>query len=141
MNRKGVTLIELIIVVAILGILAVIAVPAYLGQTKSATRQEAFTNLQNLRLLEEQYFAENGEYTPSMGTCAKNNTGNVATIQGWLRGFQPGSGEVFSYCIEQNVDLANVAQTPCFRARAIGNSNTRVENEEYMIDCNNDRNF
>ena len=62
MNKKGFTLIELLIVVAIIGILAVIAIPAYLGQQKSATRTEAYTNLQNLRLIEEQVFADSGCY-------------------------------------------------------------------------------
>jgi prepilin-type N-terminal cleavage/methylation domain-containing protein len=63
-NRRGFTLIELLITVAIIGILAVIAVPAYIGQQKNAARTEAFTNLQNLRLLEEQFMAEQGRYSP-----------------------------------------------------------------------------
>ncbi len=62
MDKKGVTLIELIIVVAIIGILAMIAIPGYIGQQKRAARTEAYSNLENLRLLEEQYFAENGCY-------------------------------------------------------------------------------
>ena len=62
MNKKGITLIELLIVIAIIGILAAIAVPAYIGQQRNAARTEAYSNLQNLRLLEEQYYAENGCY-------------------------------------------------------------------------------
>ena len=77
MDKKGVTLIELIIVVAIIGILAMIAVPAYIGQQKNAARTEAYGNLQNLRLLEEQFFAENGRYTITLGTCAAGNPGNI----------------------------------------------------------------
>ena len=57
------------IVVAIIGILAVIAIPAYVGQTKRAARTEAYTNLQTLRLLEEQNFAENGTYAAGATTA------------------------------------------------------------------------
>jgi prepilin-type N-terminal cleavage/methylation domain-containing protein len=140
MNNRGVTLLELVIVVAILGILAVIAIPAYLGQQKNAERTEAYSNLQNLRLLEEQFFAENGDYTASVGTCAAGND-NISAIKALLPGFNPGSGLKFSYCIEHNIDLNAAAQVPCFRASAFGNTNSRVSGDIFRIDCNNNRNF
>ncbi len=64
MNKKGFTLIELLIVIAIIGILAVIGIPAYIGQQRNAARTEAFTNLQNLAILEAQFFADKGRYSP-----------------------------------------------------------------------------
>ena len=148
MDKKGVTLIELIIVVAIIGILAMIAVPAYIGQQKNAARTEAYSNLQNLRLLEEQFFAENGRYTITLGTCAAGNPGNINTIQtgggdstNALPGFKPGTGTSYSYCIQQDINLGGTAQVPCFRASAFGNTNTRVSGDIFRIDCNNNRNF
>lgn len=140
MDKKGVTLIELLIVVAIIGILAMIAVPAYIGQQKGAARTEAYANLQNLRLLEEQYFSENSDYTASTGTCAADNN-NIAAIQAVLPGFKPGSGLSFSYCIEHDIKLDGTAQTPCFRARAFGNTGSRVAGDIFRIDCNNNRDF
>lgn len=65
MNKKGFTLIELLIVVSIIGILAMIAVPSFVGQGRKAARTEASTNLQNLRMLLEQKFADGGSYAPS----------------------------------------------------------------------------
>jgi prepilin-type N-terminal cleavage/methylation domain-containing protein len=150
MDNKGLTLLELLIVIAIISILAMIAVPAYLGQQRNAARTEAFSNLQNLRLLEEQFFAEQARYTVSLGTCAQDNPNNTVQIrQGGaapdptnaLPGFNPGSGLSFSYCIEQNINLAGAAQTPCFRASAFGNTGTRVAGEVFRIDCNNNRDF
>ncbi|MBI5195222.1 MAG: prepilin-type N-terminal cleavage/methylation domain-containing protein [Nitrospirae bacterium] len=139
-NKKGFTLTELIIVVAIIGILAAIAVPSYLGQQKRAARAEAYTNLESLRLLEEQFMAENSAYTASVGTCSAGND-NITAIQALLPGFQPGSGLNFSYCIEQNIVLAGTAQTPCFRASAFGNSGTRVSGDTFRIDCTNNKNY
>jgi prepilin-type N-terminal cleavage/methylation domain-containing protein len=148
-NHKGFTLTELLIVLAIITILTMISVPAYIGQQRSAARTEAYSNLQNLRLLEEQFFAENGEYTIALGACAADNPGNVATIQtgggdpaNAIPGFRPGNGTSYSYCIEQDIDLNGAATaTPCFRASAFGNAGTRVDSDVFAIDCNNNRNF
>ena len=67
MNNRGFTLIELLIVVSILGILVAISVTGYIGVTKKAARSEAYANLQSIRLLEEQFFAENACYQPPAG--------------------------------------------------------------------------
>ena len=154
MDRKGFTLVELIIVVTIIGILAMIAIPAYVGQQKKAARTEAYANLENLRLLEEQFFAENGIYAATTGAAGANQPGNVALIQaaGILPGFRPGLGTniSFSYQIVQNrqidTPVANpptwaTVQTPCFTAIASGNTGTRVAGDVFAIDCNNNRNF
>jgi len=149
-NKRGFTLIELLIVIAIMGILAAVAVTAYIGVTKKAARSEAYSNLNSLRLLEEQFFAENARYTISLGNCAPDNPGNVNTLQtgggdptNALPGFRPGTGSAFSYCIEQNIVLTGAAQTtpPCFRASAFGNAGTRVAGDIFRIDCNNITNY
>jgi len=139
-NNKGITLIELLITLAIISILAAIAIPAYIGQQKRAARTEAFTNLEALRLLEEQSFSENATYTASLGACGADNN-NIALIQAALPGFRPGIGANFSYCIEQNINFAGAAQTPCFRTSAFGNTNTRVANDVFRVDCNNNKDF
>jgi type IV pilus assembly protein PilA len=154
-NEKGFTLIELLIVVAIIGILAAIATTAYVGVAKKAARSEAYANLQALRLLEEQFMAENGAYA---GPAA-----NIAAIQLLLPRFQPGSGPSFTYAITSVVNgtglpnpvavpynnaTANLpnANTPCFIATATGVAGTRVcpdaaNCDIFAIDCNNNRNF
>jgi prepilin-type N-terminal cleavage/methylation domain-containing protein len=157
MNKKGFSLIELMITVVIIGILAAIAIPGYIGQQKKAARTEAYTNLENLRLLEEQFFAENGCYQPLVaGVCpaagaigAAGSTqairdANLPLIRAVLPRFQPGTGTSFSYRIEQNlagVAAVGVAQTPCFRVIATGINQTRVAGDSFIIDCNNNRNF
>ena len=64
MNKRGFTLIELLIVISIIGILAAISVTGYIGVIKKAARSEAYSNLQSIRLLEEQFFARTPSYQP-----------------------------------------------------------------------------
>ena len=150
MNKRGFTLIELLIVISIIGILSAVAVTSYIGVTKKAARSEAYSNLNSLRLLEEQSFAENATYA---GPAA-----NTAAVTALLPGFRPGSGPSFTYAITSVADgvglpnlvpipyngattaLANV-NTRCFIATATGIAGTRVANDVFAIDCNNNRNF
>ena len=61
-NRKGFTLIELLIVVVIIGILAAIAIPKF-GKTKDKAYVTAMkSDLKNLEIAEETYFADSTRY-------------------------------------------------------------------------------
>jgi len=126
-QNKGFTLVELIITIAIISILAMIAIPAYVGQQRNATRSEAYQNLSALRLLEEQFFSDNSDYT---ATAA-----DVAAIQAMLPGFQPGQNLNFAYQVvhDQSVTAINPlafgATAPCFTAIATGIAGTRVAGE------------
>jgi type IV pilus assembly protein PilE len=116
MNKRGVTLIEMLVVVAIIGILAAVAIPGYVGQQRSAARTEASTNLQNLRLLGEQFFADRGTYVGTSGVYTELST----TLQTALPGFRPGSATDLNY----NYSVVSTATT--FTARATAKAGKRV---------------
>jgi len=73
-NKKGFTLIELMIVVAIIGILAAIAIPNFLRFQAKSKQSEARELLSSVYTAQVAYFAEQNEF------------GNMTNI-----GFQPAS--------------------------------------------------
>jgi len=75
-NRKGFTLIELIIVVIIIGILAAIAAPMMAANAKKAKTSEAVAALGTLRTCARLYYMENSMY-PSGITQIVGDAGYV----------------------------------------------------------------
>lgn len=151
--KKGFTLIELLIVIAVLSILAIASITTYTGVRLKALRQEAYTNLETLRLLVEQYRAENGRYTDDLN--------NTDAIKNTLKGFKPPEPRMYNYRIvaDLKIDPNNPGgateddyprlinddddnnNKSCFVAIAEGISGTRVDDDVFVIDCNNTRNF
>lgn len=76
-NKKGVTLIELLIVIIVVGILAAIAIPLYTGYLERARRADAKTALEQVRACQEMWRAERGRYAND----ADDPAGAVVTLQ------------------------------------------------------------
>ena len=92
-NRKGFTLVELMIVVAIIGILAAIAIPNFISMQYRAKRSEIPTNIKGIKTSEIQYesnfdtFVACTEYpgSPTKTTTqwVKTDSGGFITL-GWM---------------------------------------------------------
>jgi type IV pilus assembly protein PilE len=107
-NRQyGVTLIELMIVVAIVGILASIAYPSYQQYARRANRADAQSiMLENAQFM-ERYFTTNGTYagadlpktqSPEEGTAKYTLTGPSGTATGFLIQAVPAGGYTDPLC-------------------------------------------
>src|SRR4026207_1945083 len=86
-NRKGLTLIELLIVVVIIGILAAIAIPKFAATKDKAKLGSVKTDLRNMMTAQEAYFSDYAVYgslaplvTASNFTLSNGNTGAAAGV-------------------------------------------------------------
>jgi type IV pilus assembly protein PilE len=81
-GKEGVTLIEVMVVVAIVGLLAAIAIPAYNDYVTRSRRSDAFTALETVRAAQEMYRAERGFYIGInyLAGCSSNMAGDNYTI-------------------------------------------------------------
>jgi type IV pilus assembly protein PilA len=88
-NRKGFTLIELLIVVVIIGILAAIAIPKFANTKQQAYVATLKSDLRNLVVAEEAYFANKTDYTTALTTAEFEPSQHVtytvtnASATGW----------------------------------------------------------
>ncbi len=78
-NKKGFTLIELMIVVAIVGILAAIAIPAYLDYTVKAKLTEVSAAMDALGQAASEYHAATG-YFANNATAPYTNVSGFASV-------------------------------------------------------------
>ena len=80
-NRKGFTLIELMIVIAIIIILAAIAIPNYLKMTQRAKKARVASDFETLATALESYKTDWGVYpvVTSMSPFGKNTDGTAIT--------------------------------------------------------------
>ena len=79
MSNRGLTLIELMVVVFIVAILAAIAIPVYTSNIQRGRRADAETALQQVRAAQEMWRAEKGSYSASVAEL--QNTMGAPTTQ------------------------------------------------------------
>ncbi len=140
-TNTGFTLVELLIVIAIIGILAGIAVPLFLGERTKAATAEAKSNLEALRLLEEQYFAENSCYYRSAGNCSNATITGVPSIREFLPGFKPGDENSLRYTYKIVFSTISSSSGPAsgYRAEAAGKSGSIVAGGRFCLDQDNSK--
>lgn len=98
-NKKGFTLIELVVVIAILGILAALAIPRFTGTRESANTQTVISNLRSIESAVELYAAQK-----NIGTAAVDKAGAESVMGNWPKG--PGNA---TYNIQNGLPTVTLA--------------------------------
>jgi type IV pilus assembly protein PilE len=120
-RARGVTLVELMVVVAVLAVIASIAVPSYRGYMRRAQRADATAALLQLRSAQERFFLQNSRYATDAEL--------TAAPPGGL-----GLGDVSEHG-HYTIDLQNVtATTFTARAQATGGQAEDSQCQTYTID-------
>jgi type IV pilus assembly protein PilE len=80
-KMRGVTLVELMVVIAVIGTLAAIAVPTYRRYLLRSQRSEAKIALMALQTAEEKYYLQNNTYTNDVAGAPPAGLGLSATSE------------------------------------------------------------
>ena len=103
-NKKGFTLVEIMIVVVIIGLLAAMAIPAFQKVRETSQTKAITNNLRQLASAADQYFIENG-------VTVSAQTELVGTDK-YVKTLNPVAGETYPATITQGVAIEATGGAP-----------------------------
>lgn len=130
-NKKGFTLIELMIVVAIIGILAAIAIPNFMRFQAKSKQAEAKTNLGSIGTTAEAYRAEKDTYNATWNDLGWQPQGTTKYGYGYNTAEYTGTNANISFDPESQ---ATAAAATTFLATAEGNVDTDAGEDCWTYD-------
>jgi len=82
LNKKGFTLVEIMIVVAIIGLLAAIAIPNFVKARTTAQTNACIANLKQIEGAKQLWALDGGNGTPTMGNLVSEYIQRTPTCPG-----------------------------------------------------------
>ena len=115
-NKKGFTIVELVIVIAVIAILAAVLIPTFTGVTERAKENAA---MQNARNAWTEYMAENADKAEY-----KENICIKSTVDGKDYYFHVVNGEFKTEAVENHDSTTHAADTAMYKVNAEGKLET-----------------
>lgn len=106
MNKKGFTLIELVVVIAILGILALVAIPRFTGMRADANESAVISNLRNIQTAAEVYASANNKTITDVDTSVADDLAGIKEALG-VTDMPDGPGTT-TYSVDAGVATADL---------------------------------
>jgi prepilin-type N-terminal cleavage/methylation domain-containing protein len=128
LQRRGFTLLELLVVLAIVSVLSTTAIAMFRTNKMRSMRAEAMTNLGAIAKLEKSYYGENGVFpaalpVPLLPPGEKQNWDAAAVAEFGTIGFATEGAVYFVYDVNSPASGGCAcAGNACFTASAYGNS-------------------
>ncbi len=138
-NKKGFTLIELMIVVAIIGILAALAIPDFMKMMAKSKQSEARTNLSAVYTMQTSYFGTHNTYGDTFGRIGWSPSGQnlyAYYIAGQTIRPHPEKGGEDSEC-SAHTDVGSLDQLT-FTVSACANIDSDDTRDNWWIDNSKD---
>lgn len=113
MRNQGLTLIELMIVVAVLSIISVIAIPAYQGYVTTARQAAARGNIESLRIAVEDFRLDNLDAGYAALDGLVWDPSGSKTLETGVLGWSPdGDQDDFNYSVTASATTFTITVTP-----------------------------
>ena len=135
-HSRGVTLIELMIVVAIVAILARVAMPAYSNYVQRGKVGEAVSNLTQMRIQLEQYYQDHAQdsvaTTKGYGTGGSGCGGSTSTTTGGTTTVTPNSTAVPD-ATTANLNCASASQNFKYTCGTYADGSNNATTDTYLL--------
>lgn len=101
---RGITLIEVVVVVTVLGILVSITAPCYRNAIEQARLDVAAVHLRSIWTAQRMYYLENRTYAPDLGTLATNDLLDIGALAAdpWYSYQLSSNGSTYSVTASRN---------------------------------------
>lgn len=127
-NKKGFTLVEIMIVVVIIGLLAAMAIPAFQKVRANSQNKAVLNNVRQITSAADQYFLENGVTTVAVTELF----GNTGYIKGTLVTMQVAS-ETYAPNITQGTDYEVSGLPSGVGGAALGNHTPTADSTTIQV--------